>query len=56
MGNFFSISNIKTSEHVHVKEIINLLVRRTPVNLIGIVQEINIIIRGLSDYPDTIFY
>ena len=28
----------------------------TPVNLIGPVQEKNIIISGLSDYPVTIFY
>ena len=28
----------------------------TPVNLIGLVQEKNIIISGLSDYPVTIFY
>ena len=31
-------------------------VQRTPVNLIGLVQEKNIIISGLSDYPVTIFY
>ena len=28
----------------------------TSVNLIGLVQEKNIIISGLSDYPVTIFY
>ena len=28
----------------------------TPVNLIGLVQEKNIIISGLSYYPITIFY
>ena len=35
---------------------INPTLQRTPVNLIGFVQEKNIIIRGLSDYPVTIFY
>ena len=28
----------------------------TPVNLIGLVQEKDIIISGLSDYPVTMFY
>ena len=31
-------------------------IQMTPVNLIGLVQEKNIIISGLSDYPVTIFY
>ena len=29
--------------------------QRTPINLIGLVQEKNIIISGLSDYPVTMF-
>ena len=33
-----------------------LVVQRTLVNLIGLVQEKYIIISGLSEYPVTIFY
>ena len=33
-----------------------IYIQRTPVNLIGLAQEKNIKISGLSDYPVTIFY
>ena len=34
--------------HIHTQ--------RTPINLIGLVQEKNIILSGLSDYPVPIFH
>ena len=36
--------------------VVNIMIQRTPVNLIGLVQDKNIIISGLSYYPVTIYY